>query len=616
MGNSTHTPPLLPFNPKLRILSAMTNYKTFWKEKIAAVIAELAPSADLAALVPELPPSPDMGDIGFPMFALSKTLRKAPPLIARDVAEAVSVQLAAEGDAVQSSVVKAVGSYVNVFLNRGEVSAAFLDETLDPMIPAARGGSLKGARVIVEFSSPNTNKPLHLGHLRNDALGMSISRILEACGAEVRKVSIINDRGIHICKSMLAYMKYGEGKTPESENIKSDHFVGNWYVRYSQMEKENPTVEEEARELLRKWEAGDSETVALWKKMNSWALEGMKETYQRTGIEFDTYYFESDTYLVGKAEVLKGLEKGLFYREEDGSVWADLTNDGLDKKLLLRKDGTSVYMTQDFGLAIMRHGDWNFDRLVYVVGNEQRYHFQVLFLLLKRLGYEWSRNLYHLSYGMVNLPEGKMKSREGTVVDADDLVDSLRGMVLEEMADKDRTGALSNAEDVAEKVAMGAIHYYLLQSSPFRDMMFNPKESLSFNGNTGPYLQYSCARISSMLTKLDAEGGGGAAAKGQVKPELLASDVEWELVKSASGCADAVESAAAAMDPSVLTTWLYETAKRFNRFYHECPILNATGVDGAPAPDLAATRLALCRAVLRVMRDTMRLVCIPFIESM
>jgi arginyl-tRNA synthetase len=360
--------------------------------------------------------------------------------------------------------------------------------------------------------------------------------------------------------------------------------------------------------MLRKWEAGDKETVELWQKMKDWAVNGMKETYKRTGISFDQYYYESQTYLLGKDEVYKGLEQGIFYKEPDGAVAVDLRAEKLDKKILLRKDGTSIYITQDFGTAIFRHKDWPFDRLVYVVGSEQQYHFQVLFAILKKLGYQWADNLYHLSYGMVNLPEGKMKSREGTVVDADDLIDSLRDLALEEIRSKDREEAVGDSAEVAEKVALGALHYYLLQVTPAKDMLFDPKESLSFNGNTGPYLQYMGARISSILRRTDSITNG--KAEGSVKPELLSADAEWELIKTISVYPQAVADAAARMDPAVLAAYLYELSKGFSRFYHDCPILNAA------SPDLAAGRLALAKGVLRILRDALYLIGIPFLETM
>ncbi|MDR2952085.1 MAG: arginine--tRNA ligase, partial [Treponema sp.] len=500
----------------------MYDYWEPWKEKAARALSDIMKDAGIeegvtaGEISAETPPDPGMGDIGMPMFSFAKTLRKGPAQIAQMAAE----RLAAEGADAWAQ-----GPYLNVKLDRPAVARAALEEVFkgaekeEGVFPFGRPGTLAGEKVMVEFSSPNTNKPLHLGHLRNDVIGESVSRILAACGAEVCKVCIINDRGIHICKSMLAYKERGGGKTPESEGMKGDHFVGEWYVDFNKaLKKETEEIpleageKEEARQaktavmkkaqdLLRKWETGDSGTVALWKKMNAWAIEGMKETYKRTGVSFDKYYFESETWMLGKEEVLKGLEKKVFYRKEDGAAAADLSAEKLDEKILLRGDGTSIYITQDLGLAVSRHNDWPFDRLIYVVGSEQQYHFKALFVLLDKLGHPWAKKLRHLSYGMVNLPEGKMKSREGTVVDADDLIDSLRDMALAEIRAKEREEEVGDAAEVAEKIALGALHYYLLQPSPAKDMLFDPKESLSFTGNTGPYLQYMGARISSMLRK-------------------------------------------------------------------------------------------------------------------
>ncbi len=593
----------------------MYDYREPWKIKIARVINAMMEEAGAGSISPEsviaeIPPNPEMGDIGFPMFSYAKVLRKGPPQIALAVRE----RLEAEGIAAG---VEAQGPYLNVRLDRAEAAGAILGEVFSGAGDAGvfsfgRPGTLTGKKIMVEFSSPNTNKPLHLGHLRNDVLGESVSRILAACGADLRKVCIINDRGIHICKSMLAYLEQGQGRTPESEGVKSDHFVGEWYVCFSKaLKKETEEIarnegvskeEAEARaplmtrakDLLRKWEAGDAETVALWKLMNSWAVEGMKKTYERTGISFDQYYYESETWLLGRDEVLKGLEKGIFYRQDDGAVAVDLSAEKLDKKILLRSDGTSIYITQDFGTAINRHKDWPFDRLIYVVGSEQQYHFKVLFVLLDKLGYPWAKNLYHLSYGMVNLPDGKMKSREGTVVDADDLIDSLRDMALAEIREKDREE--------------GALHYYLLQTAPARDMLFNPEESLSFTGNTGPYLQYMGARISSMLRKAGERNDG--AASGGADFSLLVSDSEWELLKALAAYPAAVGEAAAGLDPSSLAAYLYDLSKSFSRFYHDCPILNAG--DSA----LSAARLELSRAVMLVLKDALELICIPFLEVM
>jgi arginyl-tRNA synthetase len=614
----------------------MRNFKDLWKIRIARTLTAMLKNAGIeetveaSGVIAELPPKPEFGDLGFPMFGFAKFFRKGPPQIAQALAAALAAEDARAGDeaaAFGRAACTAEGPYLNVRLDREVTAAAILGPALeDPAFGLP--GTLTGSRIMVEFSSPNTNKPLHLGHLRNDVLGESISRILTACGAEVRRICIINNRGIHICKSMLAYKEHGGGKTPESEGVKSDHFVGAWYVRFSRDLKAetetlikggldakeaeaNAPLQKRAREMLRLWEAGDSETVALWKKMNEWVVEGIKETYRRTGVSFDQYYFESQTYLLGKDEILKGLEKGLFYKTEDGAVMVDLTAEKLDQKVLLRKDGTSIYITQDIGTAISRHKDWPFDRLVYVVGSEQQYHFQVLFAILKKLGFEWTRNLYHLSYGMVNLPEGKMKSREGTVVDADDLIDSLRDDALAEIREKEREEALEDPSEAAEKVALGALHYYLLQVSPQKDMLFDPKESLSFNGNTGPYLQYMGARISALLRKaaLPREVDGQVPDK-ELNYGLLSGDAEWELLKIMAGYSDAVADAAARMDPSVLAAYLYELSKAFSRFYHDCPVLNAG------SPDLAAVRLALSRGVLRVLKDALDLVCIPFLEIM
>ncbi|MDR2634032.1 MAG: arginine--tRNA ligase [Treponema sp.] len=587
----------------------MLTYKEPWKARIAAALNTLLPHSVEARIEPsqviaEVPPNPQLGDLGFPLFPFAKLLKKSP----LEIAQAVVSALDARRTEDMKDRYSAQGPYVNVRLDRGSFARSLWDLLLDERLPYGRPQTLKGSRIMVEFSSPNTNKPLHLGHLRNDILGESISRILAACGAEVRKVCIINDRGVHICKSMLAYKEAGQGKTPASEGIKSDRFVGDWYVRFHQLSQEDPRAEDRAQDLLRQWEAGDPQTVDLWTTMNRWAVEGIQETYRRTGIGFDQYYFESQTYLKGKAQVLQGLEEGLFYKEADGAVWVDLTAEGLDKKVLLRKDGTSLYITQDIGTAIFRHQDWPFDRLVYVVGSEQQYHFKVLFSILEKFKFAWAKNLYHLSYGMVHLPEGKMKSREGTVVDADELLDRLQALALKEIRDKDREEVLGDAGATAEKIALGALHYYLLQVAPVKDMLFNPQESLAFNGNTGPYLQYMGARISSLLHKHARRMQAGEET-GTMRPELLVEDAEWELVKTLSAYPEAVAEAALRMDPSLLAAYLYELSRAFSRFYHDCPMLSAE-------PDLAATRLGLSQGVRRVLRDALELIGIPFLEKM
>lgn len=588
----------------------MKELKKIWHGKVTEALNKLRISMNVDCPgiteeeVPlENPPDPGMGDLGFPMFMFAKKFRKGPPVIAREVAEILSgdVELAEYGR-VQSQ-----GPYVNVFVSREKATESVLKNILLSPESYGKTNSLSGRKIMIEFSSPNTNKPLHLGHLRNDALGESVSRILKFLGAEVYKVCIINNRGVHICKSMLAYKKFGSNETPESLGVKSDRFVGDFYVKFAKWASEDPGAEEEAQEMLRKWEAGDPDTVALWKKMNNWAVSGMERTYKRTGVSFDKYYFESDTYLLGKDAIAKGLEEKIFYKDEEGTTWVDLTEENLDKKVLLRKDGTSVYITQDIGTAIQRHNDWPFDQLVYVVGSEQIYHFKVLFLVLKKLGYSWADMLYHLSYGMVNLPEGRMKSREGTVVDADDLIDSLRDMAVEEIKVKNREEAVGDINDVAEKIALGALHYFLLQVTPSKDMLFNPKESLSFNGDTGPYLQYMGARITSVLKKAEAS----PSVQGAVSDySLLDEEYEWELLKLLAKFPDVVDEAGRNMDPSRIALYLYELSKGFSRFYHECPILDEKN------PVLSKTRLDLAKAVLVVLKNAMNLVMIPFLESM
>ncbi len=442
---------------------------------------------------------------------------------------------------------------------------------------------------MIEYSSPNTNKPLHLGHIRNNLLGYSLSRIVEASGEKVVKTNIVNDRGIHICKSMLAWQKWGNGATPESTGKKGDHLVGDFYVKFDQeykkevaelvasgltaaeAEKQSKLMAE-AREMLRKWEAKDPEVYKLWKMMNDWVYKGFDETYKALGVDFDKIYYESETYSIGKQEVLRGLEEGLFYRKEDNSVWADLSADGLDEKLLLRSDGTSVYMTQDIGTAKMRFNDYPIDKMVYVVGNEQIYHFKVLSLLLDKLGYKWGKDLVHFSYGMVELPEGKMKSREGTVVDADDLIAEMVNTAREMSKELGKLDGYSEeeAEKVYYTIAMGALKFFILKVDPRKNMTFNPKESIDFNGNTGPFIQYSYARIRSVLRK--------AGDKNISVPDVLndgtdLTEKEIRLLKMVMNFPDIVAEAGKVYSPAIIANYAYDLAKEFNQFYHEMPIV-------------------------------------------
>ncbi len=468
--------------------------------------------------------------------------------------------------------------------------------------------------VMIEFSSPNTNKPLHLGHVRNNLLGESLSRIVQACGNRVVKTNIVNDRGIHICKSMLAWQKWGNGETPETSGKKGDHLIGDYYVLFSKKDKEQEEglaegeetpLMKEAREMLVKWEQGDKEVRALWEKMNNWVYAGFDETYKTLGVSFDKIYYESQTYLTGKDLVLKGLDDGLFYRRDDGSVWADLQEDGLDEKLLLRSDGTSVYMTQDIGTANLRFKDYPIDKMIYVVGNEQNYHFQVLSILLDRLGFKWGKDLVHFSYGMVELPNGKMKSREGTVVDADDLVATMVEDAYNVSKELSKNADIpeTEAREIARKVGLGALKYFILKVDARKNMLFNPAESIDFNGNTGPFIQYTYARIQSILRK----AGIGA--------ECLANDVECNekeiaLIQKLKSYRQIVLQAGTEYNPSLIANYCYELTKEFNQFYHDYSILNAE------SDDLCQFRLYLAKTVADVIREGMYLLGIEMPERM
>jgi len=591
----------------------MTDSKILWKDSVLAALKTLAGSAGLESgviipdsLVAEFPPKPELGDIGFPMFAYAKLLKKSPAAIAMELERLLAGHA---NDALGKA--KAVGPYLNVFLNR--------ISTTEEILARGEAGEwnsskpMSGHRVMVEFSCPNTNKPLHLGHLRNNVLGESLSRILKAAGAHVRKVNLINDRGIHICKSMLAYQVYGASRKPEDEGLKSDHFVGKYYVLFNTLKAEDPQAEDKAQDLLRRWEAGDPEVLALWRRMNDWAVEGIKTTYSRQGVDFDDYYFESLTYTKGKKEVLEGLARGVFYREEDGSVWANLEDVGLDRKVLLRKDGTSIYITQDIGTALQRHKDWAFDELIYVVASEQHYHFKALFEVLKRLGYQWASNLFHLAYGLVNLPSGRMKTREGTVVDADELMDELADMAVKEIEGKGRDSLVGDTKLVAEKVALGALHYYLLQTSPTKDMLYDPEQSLSFAGNTGPYIQYMGARASSILRKSLEKTEGEAIKPWETFPpkaEALDNESDWPLVRTLASFSGALEGAARNKEPSIMAAYAHELASGFATWYRDNPVLSN------PDPQLSASRLALVKAVKASLEQVCNLLCIPFLDLM
>ncbi|MCK9546939.1 MAG: arginine--tRNA ligase [Sphaerochaeta sp.] len=586
----------------------LENIRDTWKSLIETHLAhiieqEVGGQSTLPPLVAQVPPKPEMGDIAFPLFAYAQLLHIGAPILAKRLKERIEAL-----DDRPTGELLVSGPYLNIKIDVASLATALNATIQEAGEGYGANGSLDGKRVVIEFSCPNTNKPLHLGHMRNDSLGMSMAAILKANGADVRKVNLINNRGVHICKSMLAYQKFSNNETPQSSGIKGDHLVGNYYVKFAQWAKEDPTAEEQAQQMLKKWEEGDSEVMALWQRMNEWTMAGLYESYEAMGISFDAYYWESETYTYGKDEILKGLDEGVFYREEDGSVWVDLCDIKLDKKVLLRSDGTSLYITQDVGTAIMRHKDWPFDAHIYVVGSEQQYHFKVLFSVLERLGYQWAKSLYHLSYGMVNLPEGKMKSREGTVVDADELLASLTALAEEEIRAKGREELVGDIAHTSRAIALGALNYYLLQVTATKDMIFNPAESISFNGNTGPYLQYMGARISSMLAKFHSEQREVEALP--FDASLLSLSDERELIKLLARYPEVVAKAGAEYDPSLVTAYLYDLSKLFSRYYHDNPVLKA------PSPALVRARIALVRMVDQVLKNAFTLVGIPYLASM
>lgn len=557
------------------------------------------------------------GDYTFVVFPYLRQSKKAPEATATEVGNAL---------------VEKFGTICKGY----NVVKGFLNIELQPALFASQIEEMKKVKnygfeevtndsplYMVEYSSPNTNKPLHLGHIRNNLLGYSISKILEANGKRVVKTNIVNDRGIHICKSMLAWQKWGNGETPESSHLKGDHLVGNYYVLFDkhykaelkELEAKGLTPEEaerestlmqEARAMLKKWEAGDEKVRTLWKSMNTWVYDGFDETYRRLGVDFDKIYYESDTYLVGKREVLRGLDEGLFVKDSDGSVWADLTPEGYDRKILLRADGTSVYITQDIGTAKLRYEDYPIDQMIYVVGNEQDYHFQVLSIILDKLGYSFGKDLKHFSYGMVELPDGKMKSREGTVVDADDLMDRMIDTALEASEGQGRAVDMSEEErqEMARKVGLGALKYFLLKVEPRKNMLFDPKESIDFNGNTGPFIQYTYARIQSIMRK--AEGMDFHAT--QQVAELLPKEVE--LVKRLNEFGEVVKQAGAELNPSLIASYAYDLGKQFNQFYHDHSILNE------PDEAIRHQRLLLSYLTSDVLKNAVGLLGIEMPERM
>ena len=555
------------------------------------------------------------GDYTLVCFPLLKLSRKSPEATATEIGEAV---VAASEHISAYNVIK---GFLNLSLSLSFWQARFAEVVAKEEYGRAES---TGKTIMVEYSSPNTNKPLHLGHIRNNLLGYSVSQILAESGHKVIKANLVNDRGIHICKSMVAWQRYGNGATPESTGIKGDHLVGDYYVEFDKYykaeiaelvaggmseeeAKKSAPILLEAQEMLRKWEAKDEEVRALWEMMNGWVYDGFDVTYKTLGVDFDKVYYESQTYLLGKSIVAEGLDKGIFFRKEDGSVWIDLTADGLDQKLLLRGDGTSVYMTQDLGTALQRFEQNNLDGITYVVGNEQNYHFQVLKLVLKKLGYEWSDDIYHLSYGMVELPEGKMKSREGTVVDADDLVEKMVATAREMSAELGKLDDCTEqeADRICSMIGLGALKYFILKVDPKKTMLFDPRESIDFNGNTGPFIQYTHARICSVLRKATEQG---IDYSGVVAADYLPEEVE--IVKSLCDYPQTVISAAESFAPSMIAAYTYELCKMFNGYYHDHSILREEN------EAVKLMRLQLASQVARVIRRGMALLGIEVPERM
>jgi len=558
------------------------------------------------------------GDYTLVVFPYVKQARKSPEAVGNEIGAALQTRLP------EVASFNTVKGFLNLEI-ADRYWLAFLHDRAGESTFGLTAADENAKPVVIEYSSPNTNKPLHLGHIRNNLLGWSVSQLLSAAGANVKMVNLVNDRGIHICKSMLAWQRYGNGETPETTGVKGDHLVGKYYVEFDKHYKEevkqltdNGMDEEqakreaplmvEAQQMLKRWEEGDPEVRRLWETMNGWVYAGFDETYNRLGIHFDKIYYESQTYLLGKELVQKGLDLGVLYRKDDGSVWCDLTGDGLDQKLLLRRDGTSVYMTQDLGTALLRHNDFQADQLIYVVGNEQDYHFKVLKLILGKLGFPWADKVYHLSYGMVELPNGKMKSREGTVVDADDLVDEMERTAEEMSREHGKNDELPADEQrhLYHILALGALKYFILKVDPTKNMLFNPAESIDFNGNTGPFIQYTHARIRSIVRKAgDVTEWNPAALEGVVLGEK-----ERGVLTTLHTLPDTIRAAAEAYSPAMVANYAYDLAKAFNSFYQDTPILREAN------PDVKAFRVALCAAVAQALKNTMNILGIEVPERM
>ncbi|MBB6212709.1 arginine--tRNA ligase [Borreliella californiensis] len=548
------------------------------------------------------PPKSDLGDISILIFELSKTLKLPIETISEEIIKVLKAKYE----------IKAMGPYLNIKIPRKE----YIKNTIQ-MVNAqkdAYGASkyLDNKKIILEFSSPNTNKPLHVGHLRNDVIGESLSRILKTVGAKITKINLINDRGVHICKSMLAYKKFGNDITPEKAFKKGDHLIGDFYVKYNKYSQENENAEKEIQDLLLKWEQKDTSTIELWKKLNNWAIEGIKETYKITNTSFDKIYLESEIFEVGKNVVLEGLKKGFCYKREDGAICIDLPlgsggkeDTTIKQKVLIRSNGTSIYLTQDLGNITVRTKEFNFEEMIYVVGSEQIQHFKSLFFVSEKLGISKNKKLIHLSHGMVNLIDGKMKSREGNVIDADNLILELMESIMPEITQKIENK--DSAKKNALNIALGAIHYYLLKSAIHKDIVFNKKESLSFTGNSGPYIQYVGARINSILEKYNALS---IPVMEKIDFELLKHEKEWEIIKIISELEENIIKAAKDLSPSILTSYTYSLAKHFSAYYQEVKVIDINNTD------LTAARIEFLKAILQTIKNCMYLLNIPYMLKM
>lgn len=593
----------------------MINLKQQLIDSLKPIVIELYPTCDVNQVVVQETKTEFEGDFTLVCFPFTKHSKQSPQATAQTIGEKL----------ISSNATVSKFNVVNGFLNIGLTNQTWLNYLLQlsQHSTALVEKSSTRQKIVVEYSSPNTNKPLHLGHIRNNLLGISVSNILKAVGHEVVMVNLVNDRGIHICKSMVAWKKAGMKETPENTGLKGDHLVGKYYVAFDQNYKaeiaqlisEGKTEEEakkvapsilEAQEMLRKWEAGDEETKAIWKKMNGWVYDGFEITYKRLGVSFDRFYYESETYLLGKNIVNEGLQKGVFYQKDDNSVWIDLRPDGLDEKVLLRSDGTSVYMTQDLGTALERAKEWQAERYIYVVGNEQDYHFKVLQKSLQKMGYAWADGIYHLSYGMVDLPSGKMKSREGTVVDADDLMDEVVQIAREKGEELGKTDLLNDSEKnlLYEQIGMGALKYFILKVDAKKRIVFNPAESIDLNGHTGPFIQYTYTRIQSIFRK------GGIADAPLNIDGLNVENIHLDLLKKINAYRETVNAAAEQLNPAAIANYCFELAQLFNRFYHDYSILKEENLD------VRNYRLQLCQNIGQILKNGMNLLGIDLPEKM